>query len=205
MDENEINYRNLRHIQQLEKKSPLLTRIDPDFYSKLARYLDRLDKTLREAEAQKSSILIDEIQNTRRVANSIYEFREKKIVQAALSTARGGKPDLKNLLDEEKTLYNALVDIIMEARKKIFNKEKMETADSNETVTGNKNHDSIDNKYDYVNVKNVNPIVRITQDIPEFIGIDTKKYLLKKEDVLTLPKEMSKTLIERGVAKQIKQ
>ncbi|MCJ2534194.1 MAG: hypothetical protein LN364_03050, partial [Candidatus Thermoplasmatota archaeon] len=51
---------------------------------------------------------------------------------------------------------------------------------------------------------NTNAIVQVTQDTPEFVGTDMKTYSLRKNDVLTLPEEMSIPLLERGVVKQIK-
>ena len=53
-------------------------------------------------------------------------------------------------------------------------------------------------------IENTNPIVRVTIDIPEFIGTDMKTYSLRKDDVLSLPKEMSEPLLKRDVIKQIK-
>ena len=51
---------------------------------------------------------------------------------------------------------------------------------------------------------NTNAIVRVTQDTPEFVGTNMKTYSLRKDDVLTLPKEMSEPLLKRGVVEQIK-
>ncbi len=45
-------------------------------------------------------------------------------MQAAHSKARGGKPDLKNMLDEEKKLFDSIVDIILQSRKRFFNKDQ---------------------------------------------------------------------------------
>jgi len=65
-----------------------------------------------------------EIQNIEKIFIGICEIRERKIVQAAHSKARGGKPDLKNMLDEEKKLFDSIVDIILQSRKRIFNKDQ---------------------------------------------------------------------------------
>jgi DNA replication initiation complex subunit (GINS family) len=50
---------------------------------------------------------------------------------------------------------------------------------------------------------NENQIVMVIKDIPEFIGTDTKKYNLRKWDIITLPKNMSKMLLKRDVVKEI--
>ena len=70
-----------------------------------------------------------EIQNIEKIFVGICEIREKKIVQAALSKARGGKPGLKNMLDEEKRLFDSIVDIILQSRKRFFNKDRNVTSE----------------------------------------------------------------------------
>jgi hypothetical protein len=42
------------------------------------------------------------------------------------------------------------------------------------------------------------------QDTPAFIGTDEKTYSLRKEDVLSLPNEMTEPLLKRGVVQQVK-
>lgn len=196
MEASEISYKTLRRIQQLEKTSPLFTKIDVNFYHKLSDYLKNLEKVIEQEEnAQKIKLFNDEIQNTKKIAFGIYELREKKIVQAALSKVRGAKPDLKNVLDIEKKLYESLVEQIILSRKKILEEKSIEVKkDKSKTVTLKKEEIK----------RNTNPIVRVLEDIPEFVGTDMKTYSLRKNDVLTVSKEMSDPLVKRGVVKQIK-
>jgi DNA replication initiation complex subunit (GINS family) len=195
MDEDDISYKALRKIQQQEKTLPLLTRIDQNFYKKFSEYLTNLQRTAENEEnSQRIQLFNDEIQNTKNIALNIYELREKKIVQAALSRVRGGKPDLKNLLEIEKKLFDSLVEQIIVSRKEILEQKiekKIQTKSAPETGEKEKK-------------PNTNTIVRVTQDTPEFVGTDMKTYLLRKDDVLTLPGEMSTPLLKRDVVKQIK-
>ena len=106
MEANEISYKTLRRIHQLEKTSQLFIKIGVNFYHKLSEYLKNLESIIEQEEnSQKIKLFNDEIQNTKKLAFGIYELREKKIVQAALSKVHGAKPDLKNALDIEKKLY----------------------------------------------------------------------------------------------------
>ena len=105
-------YRTLRKIQLSEEKFPLLTKIDKNFYSQLAEYQKNPDD-LSERE----------IQDIERIVSSVYGIREKKIVQAALSKIRGGKPDLKNMLDEEKKLFDSIVATLLQSRKNFVIKD----------------------------------------------------------------------------------
>ena len=196
MDINEISYKNLRKIQQLEKTSPVLTKVDTAFYQKVREYLKNLEKNVdKEKNEQKVNLYKEEIQNTKKIVNNIYELREKKIVQAALSTVRGGKPDLKNLHKTETKLYEILIKQIITSRNEILH-EKIESTQET-SVKPNKSEKAEKTRDD-------RDIVRVLEDIPEFVGTDMKTYSLRKEDVLTLSKEMSQPLQKRGVVKQIK-
>lgn len=214
MEEEKINYRILRKIQETEKNSPILTELVPDFYGDLTEYLENLNNRLeKETAHQKQMLLNDEIQNTKKIAASIYEQREKKILLAAISKARGGNPDLKNMIDAEANLYESVLNVMLTSRKKYLEKEtKKESEDTTKTIaTEEKREDEIVEqpeikepvKTKETKQKNTNPIIRITKDIPEFIGTDEKKYNLKNNDVLSLPEDMGEMLLKRGAAEKI--
>jgi DNA replication initiation complex subunit (GINS family) len=214
MQEEKINYRILRKIQETEKNSPILTELVPDFYGDLTEYLENLNNRLeKETAHQKQMLLNDEIQNTKKIAASIYEQREKKILLAAISKARGGNPDLKNMIDAETNLYESVLNVMLTSRKKYLEKEtKKESEDATKTIeTEEKREDEIVEqpeikepaKTKETKQKNTNPIIRITKDIPEFIGTDEKKYNLKNNDVLSLPEDMGEMLSKRGAAEKI--
>jgi len=193
MDEDELSYKALRKIQQLEKNSPILTEVLPSFYEDLSIYLDGLNNRFNsESSSQKKMILEDEIENTKKIAISIYEHREKKILLAAVSKARGGNPDLKNLVEKEKILFDSVLDLMDQLRKQLLNQKKF--IGKNAQYKNNKKEDS----------ESLNPIVRIKENIPEFIGTDEKKYNLRNGDILSIPEDMSEMLSKRGVAEKIK-
>jgi DNA replication initiation complex subunit (GINS family) len=198
MDEHEeINYKTLRKLQQAEQTSSVPTKINVNFYQDLSSYIKTIEQSVEsEKNPLKLKLFADEAQNTKKIANSIYELREKKIVQAALATARGAAPDLRNLLDIEKKLYNTLVEQLMISRREIFeqptdHQSKKQPASSPVVEQPKRN-------------PNTNPIVRVLEDTPEFIGTDEKTYLLCKEDVLSLPHEMTEPLLKKEVVKQVK-
>ena len=195
MDQDDINYKILRKIQQQEKTLPLLTKIDRNFYEKFSEYLTNLQRiAANEENTQKKQLFDDEIQNTKKIGLNIYELREKKIVQTALSKVRGGKPDLTNLLKIEKKLFDSLVEQIIVSRGEILEQKvekKRDTKSKPKTVEKEKE-------------PNTNAIVQVVQDTPEFVGTDMKTYSLRKDDILTLPDEMSELLLKRGVVKLIK-
>jgi DNA replication factor GINS len=198
MDEHEeISYKTLRRLQQGEQTSSVLTKINVNFYQDLSSYIKTIEQSVEnEKNPLKLKLFADEAQNTKKIANNIYELREKKIVQAALATARGAAPDLKNLLDIEKKLYNTLVEQIAVSRKEIFEEPTDRQSKKQPTYPSIFDQPKKDT--------NTNPIVRVLEDTPEFIGTDEKTYSLRKEDVLSLPSEMIEPLLKKGIVKQVK-
>ena len=197
MDEHEeINYKTLRKLQQVEQTASVLTKINTNFYQELSTYIKNLERSVElEKNPQKLKLFTDETQNTKKIANSIYELREKKIVQAALATVRGATPDLTNFLEIEKKLYRSLVEQIMVSRKEIFEKPT-----DPPTSTPPASLPPTQMKQD----SNTHPIVRVLEDTPTFIGTDGNTYLLRKEDVLSMPSEMTEPLLKKKVVKQVK-
>ena len=201
MDEDEISYKNLRKIQQMEKNSPVLTGLKSGFYNELFEYLEKLDKRLeKESSSQKQILLKDEIQNTRKIVANVYEQREKKILLAAVSKARSGNPDLKNMLDIEKNLFDAVLGLLLQSREWFLeNKTKKNENVTNSEKTESKKENIVEEKQE-----NSNPVLLVTKGIPEFIGTDTKRYNLRKDDVVSMPENMSDMLLKRNVAEKIK-
>jgi len=197
MKEDEINYRTLRKIQQMEKNSPVLTDLKTGFYNDLSEYLENLNNRLKEEKSsQKQMLLKDEIQNTKKIATSIYEQREKKILLAAISKARGGNPDLKNMENIEKKLFEPVLELMLKSRKNFLDKDNAES-ESNEP-------EPVEPKDEEKQEKS-NSVVRVTEDVPEFIGTDEKKYNLRKNDAISLPDDMADMLSKRGVVEKLKQ
>ena len=203
MEEEEINYRTLRKIQQLEKNTPVLTDFPANFYKNLSEFLKSLNNRLEKEESnQKLTLLKDEITNISKIAINIYELREKKILLAAVSKARGGNPDLKNMVDEEKNLYESVLKSMEHSRKKIL-ENKTEIDETRIEIKNEK--ESTEKEETDEEYENKNPITRVTQNIPEFIGTDKKRYNLRKDDILTLPEDMAEMLFKRGAVERIEE
>lgn len=223
MDAEEINYKTLRRIQQTERQSPTLTHIDPFFYKELSRYLQKLQTRLdQETIPQKQMLLHEELQNIKKIAQNIYEHREKKIILAAISKARGGSPALKNMVKEEKTFFTKILEIIFDARDVIFEQktdniktqkkheeiqEKSEDSTKKEKTETSTDSEKKEEKEipEKPLAKNTNPIIRIIKEIPQFVGTDTKTYQLRKGDILSIPPDMAKMLEKRHVAQKLNQ
>ncbi len=190
-----FSYTKLRSLERMERQSPELTNIGNDFHRSAFDYIKELEKRFDEEmeknpSSKKVSLISDELRNTKRIWESIFERREKKVVQAALSAARGGSHTPKYLTEQEKIFYEKLLDILHENRKMVFGRreaKKEEKKEENVPDTGGKGM-----------------ILRILKDIPPFVGSDMKKYRLSKEDIITMPKGEADILVKRGAAEKVK-
>ena len=213
MDEEEINYRFLRKIQQLERNSPTLSSLKTDFYIELSEYLEGLKlRSEKEEDSQKKMLLKDEIQNTKKIAVNIYEQREKKILLTAVSKARGGNPNFKNMLADEEVLFNSILESMEKSRnvmlenKKCIDKKNIEEEKVEETKSATDDKVKLQKQQDSegkTTTTNSNPILLVNQNIPEFVGTDTKKYNLRKNDIISTPKDMANMLCSRDAVEKL--
>jgi DNA replication initiation complex subunit (GINS family) len=202
MAEEEISYRFLRKVQQMEKSSPVLTDLQTSFYEDVKKYLSDLNSRLNgESDSKKIKLLEEEIANTNKIILGIYEHREKKIILAAISKARGGEPNLKNLLDVEQEFFESVSGLINNFRGSFLDGKKKPEKTKTEDLEDKYPKEEKVEKKTFTN--NNNPVVRVTGDVPEFVGTDTKKYTLRKNDIVSMPEDMQKMLSKRGVVEKL--
>jgi len=185
----------------MEKNSSVLTDIPTDFYESLSEFIEELNiRYGKESSDQKKTLINDEMQNIKKIADNIYEQREKKILLLAISSIRGGNPDLKNMISFEKDLFDSVYQKMIDSREKIIKKNKTEhkKEDSKLTEEGKTTQTKKEESK-----KTDSIIARVTKEIPEFIGTDEKRYNLRKNDVLSLSEDMGKTLEKRGVIDKV--
>jgi DNA replication initiation complex subunit (GINS family) len=201
MDVSDISYRMLREIQRKEESSPRLSKFEDDFYNVLCEYLHQLnERCQKESASQKKMLLTDEMHNIVKIIRAIYESREKKIVLAAMSQARGGHPELQYLTETEKQLFESLLHLLRDARESQLEGKQ----DQKEGKIPHEEPLAPPSTQDYKeDGGNDHPLVLITKTLPEFIGTDKKRYAVRKDDIISLPRDMAETLIKRKAAKRI--
>ncbi len=179
-----LTFKYLRELQKSERDSSILQKIDTGFYAACARYFE---SGATEAETTKPLI------------KSILETRERKIVTAALQSARGvEKPD--NLLPEEEDFFSKIADIFKTHRMLIEgvlseNKEKPEESPKDAVIEKISNIISLP--------KNVLKI-RAILDIPQFIAEDMKSYgPITSGQVTELPKKAAEALLNAKMAERV--
>jgi len=211
MDDEEFGYIQLRKIQEAERKTSLLTKINDNFYEKGMHHVRTLQNRLeQETKTSRNMIIFDQIQGIEKILRSIYELREKKIILAAMAKARGGAPSEKHYLSAEYDFFSNLYKMMMLTRKNIFDQKEArlpsETVEENELVKKEKEPVKEEKTEEPLpsapqkDTKNTHAIICVKEDIPTFIGTDAKQYLLHKGDILSLPNQLSNMLVSRKVA-----
>ncbi|OYT29535.1 hypothetical protein B6U98_02055 [Thermoplasmatales archaeon ex4572_165] len=191
----------LRKIQQGEKSSPLLSKIDDHFFEDASSYCSLLRKRLNtEKKPSRNLILSEQTQNVEKIIRNIYELREKKIMLAAMSKARGGSPPEKQFLPGEKQLFNSIYSLLIDTRNTLFDYNETKNPTSEKVPLKNQNNSEITNKVEPQINKDNHTVIRILENIPTFIGTDTKQYDLKKNDIVSIPDTLASMLIKKHVA-----
>lgn len=160
----------------VEKNKNSLSKIDDNFYDKIRKKIEELERLKKCSYEKDAERFEDEIRTIQRYARKVFELRTSKIISAAWAEVCGQQVggDLENMTSVEKEFFKKLVDLIKTFKEEVFG------------VTKEKN---------YV-------LVRIKKSV-EIQGVDGKRYKLRKEDVVTLPKQNADALIKADVAEKI--
>ncbi|MEW6069413.1 MAG: hypothetical protein AB1485_02230 [Candidatus Thermoplasmatota archaeon] len=199
MEAQEINCETLRRILEMERmsrvrKNRTLTKLESEFYNKVSEYLRKLKQELEKVNnAQKALILKEELERAKRLIETIYDEREEKITNYALSAAKGGKPDIKLLTKEELLLYEQLLASLTKARSLILATESEEVR---KIVAPTLEH------YKPERLKESYAVIRALADL-SFIGTDEVEYNICKNDVISLPKPTAELLCKGNKAELI--
>ncbi len=129
----------------------------------------------KEQLKEKSSADIMEIENVKSTVQRIVELRERKLIDQALITARTNMPP-ENLLKEEEAVFWQMAEGLKAFRRDFFEQLR----------------------------KPKEVLFRVKRSMPEFVGPDMKTYLLKENDVVSIPKEIAELLLKEGVVEEAK-
>ncbi len=174
MSEETITFDLIRKIQIEEQKTSTLSRLPTNLFNATLDYIHQ-KKNVAVSDNRKDGL---ELRQVERLVQDIFDRRERKMINAAIMTARTSLPP-ENLADEERLFYKSLVNLIRSRRDELFK--------------------SMPNEGE------AHPNAVFLQDMPSFMGIDEKTYgPFKKGDTATLPEENKKILVEKGVVEEIK-
>ncbi|MEK6964014.1 MAG: hypothetical protein AABX70_06290 [Nanoarchaeota archaeon] len=121
MSEIKITYETLFDLLRREKSREELQKLDPEFYKDVLAYLHEKQAILQDtstqaelfASSEKEKIRI-QFQNIKKILRELYERREKKILNLALTQSRTNSnlTDMGSLMEMEKTFFHELTALI---------------------------------------------------------------------------------------------
>jgi DNA replication factor GINS len=181
-----LNYDELRRIHRLEKNSSRLTELEEDFFDELNEFVDEEKKAYFDSLKDFSIPKTRSFTNLKKLVEEIFLIREKKILNKVLVAAKTKEKEFVGFTPEEKKLFSgilkqveshdALLDMVFSAEKRPSGKKKPKT---------------------------LNKVrVRISSEIPSFVGTDMKEYgPFKKGEETELPASIAKLLEGRNLVK----
>jgi len=181
-----ITYNDIYEAARKERYSEQLQNLSKKFIVDIADYL----KEKKEITSKEDDVFSDVIIKTKKqLENAITLFKElmlrrrKKILNLVLIATETGisKHDFDNMLQFEKELFEELMKCIDSSDKKL-----------NETLNGKKEKEP------------KNELVCFLQDVEEFVDLDGEKTgPYQKAQIVNIPKEIAKILIDDGKAEVV--
>lgn len=203
MEDFSITYESLYDILRKEKSQEELQKLDQNFFSFVAEYLNTKKQILESQESKDSIFASAEIQKTRKqlensqkILKELYERRENKIIQMALFSSRAeSRIDHELMLKEELEFYNSIISTLNSFRTSILDNlivGRMPVLDKPKAIKTQEEQD--DTK-----------LVRFINAVPRFVGDDLNIYgPYEEQDVANLPQKVVKVLIDKNRAEEIK-
>ena len=177
-----ITYNDIYEAARKERYSEQLQPLPKNFISEVSDYL----REKRDIASKDNDVFSDVIIKTKKqLENAITLFKElilrrkKKILSLVLVAAETGisKQDFENMLPFEKTLFEDLMKNIDLSEKRL-----------NDILNGNKEEQK-------------NELVVFKEHVDEFVGLTGEKMgSYEKGQIVNMPKEIAKILIDSGKA-----
>jgi DNA replication initiation complex subunit (GINS family) len=201
MSEEALTFSELRKIQKQEKRQDALTELDDNFLLNVADYFSRKKEMGGEDR---------EYRNAKRVFDKIITLRENKIIKDAKIAAKSDTSiSTSKFLPMEKELFRDLKNTFKEHRDRAeeratdTNASRQEPEIEYEDEVENKpepeepedEEDKEDSDYEHV---------KITSEVPEFMGTDLETYgPFDEGEEVKVPEDNAEILINRGNAEKI--
>lgn len=200
-----ITFETIYEILRREKNKEDLQRVDNDFFKDVLGYLkekqqiynDSLKKTDLFSISEKENTSL-QIQNIKKILKELYDRREKKIIEMALirSKTKSNIIDTSNMLEEEKALYNSLIDVLNNYRENILNSIIEMKYISKPVFIVEDTKEEISPKSNLSVTK-----LRFLEQVDAFIGKELEEYgPFKPNDVAYIPNELANIVLNQGRA-----
>jgi len=191
-----------------------LAKLPPEFYTATSSYLLELRRSyeseLREnPSGRKGDISRQTYQRAIQVARDVVEGRIQKVLNAAFQASIGGTRDLPNALPEERTMFEQVLNVLLEHRRSAANyieptfaPPATSPARPPDTAPVRPPAPSAPSAIPTARARPQLVYVRVLKDSrPIEVGSETVD--LKADDVLSLPPETARLLVEAKVAEPV--
>lgn len=208
-------YTKLLELRRAEGSAHGLSKLPSDFYPQTRTYLADLKSTfeteLREnPSGRKGELARQTHQRAVQTARDIVEARMMKILTAALQASLGGSRDLPNALPEERALHESILGYLRAHRSEVA--PYLESAGPPPSApkkagaapaarTGAETAPARAAAVDPVRSAEIQ-VVRVLKDSPA-VAIGSETLALRRDDVVTLPREVAQLLVEGHVAELV--
>ena len=209
-----ITYETLFELLRNEKSRAELQELPSTFFFDVVNYLAEKQKIIEQddgkndvfasAERDKNKV---QIESTKRILKEIYERRETKIINMALSKSRTASSltDLSHLLREEKELFSRLVGNLDKFRIGVLlNIVRGLNPLLVSEIVGEKPSEAEKASKKEPEAEKETKLLRFLKPVPKFIGKELETYgPFDVEDVASLPIEIADVLVKKGRAEEM--
>jgi len=181
-----LDYDELRKIYRLETKSPNLSKLHPEFYKELKKFLsDEKKKYVEEMKDSFSPSILKKLDTLKKMIEKVREIRLKKCMNLCLMYSRTNDFKEEGLIDFEIDFAKGII--------KLIDKQNEQT----NIIFG------ISKKAKSENIQNLIK-VKFLQKIPAFIGADMKEYgPFEENDVCDLPEDICSILELKKIIEKV--
>jgi DNA replication initiation complex subunit (GINS family) len=199
-----LTFEAIRDLERGEREAKTLQELPDNFLDEVREYI-----TKKESVPEKGSEDLKEIETVKGSLKRLFEIRERKIVEQAISSIKTGFPT-ENLTKSEAELHSFILEKLKTHRERFFAdikkpseiKEKAKTEETKEVPEKETKEEPV--KKEPLEEKQAE--FQVIKELPEFVGPDMKTYRLKESQILKegdLPKSLNELLLKKGVLKQV--
>ena len=213
METKEVNitYETLFELLKREKDMTDLQKLEPGFFNDFVDYLNEKKNMMGKEDAlfsyDEKKKVEKQIDNAKRLIKGIYERREKKIFNIALTKSRTKSDvvDMSFFLENEKKFFNEIVKILDSFRSEIIDNIIDGKQISETTMEKEKTNEAADQNVENKEEAKGTKLVRFLHAVPKFVGKELEEYgPFEEEDIANLPSEIVQILINKGRVEEIK-
>jgi DNA replication initiation complex subunit (GINS family) len=199
-----ITYETLFDLLRVEKSRDEVQELSVTFYPDVISYLKKKHEILKRKEHESDIRDADslrqlriQIENVHKLIKSLFERREKKIVDMAMNKSRtnSGIITTQNLLPEEIVFYTRVLSLLDATRDGIL--RRLLNLQLPSLVFDDGSHEGTQEEKKSPVVKG-NVLVRFLKPVPAFVGPSLEHHgPFLENDVANLPEKVARVLIEK--------